>query len=168
KEAIKDPFFDQYWSSVRGEAGIAPRRNKSDLKWRFWDNPYNNYQTLVFDNAYGNKGYLIINTTDPYYFRLDDFFFSDLKLNHWIEIFETVKSWSRSKGAILLSHLTTENAYEVNCLEALRESFKEGIFLSSPLKRIQERNQVMPRCILNSELHNKNWNITPIIMEGRR
>lgn len=168
-----DPFFESFWINARLTAGIAPRRDKEDLTWRFWNNPYNDYCTLVLDNNETISGYFIINVTDPNIFHIEDVYFTPLDAELWQSAFRLLFDWASEKGASLIKYKTTNDGLLPDIQKRINTLCKPGPLTSWIRKNRKIPEQSMLRKISNYSKYNidlstNNWNITPILFEGRR
>ncbi|MEN8219336.1 MAG: hypothetical protein ABFS56_23840 [Pseudomonadota bacterium] len=170
-EAAKHPFFETFWNNARNELSVAPRRDKEDLEWRFWNNPYNTYKTILFSFDCGAQGYAIVNISNNKFFILEDIHVSPMKRELWMLALKDLAVWCIDEEAAWLRYITTSDGHPKEILDLFRELFDMGIVLRTRKACIKKTDQYMPRCISPSsslKISTSDWNITGILFEGRK
>lgn len=169
-EARESPFFNSYWGQARHNWGIAPRRDRQDLEWRFWNNPYGEFATVTFSQKGEQIGFAVLQLS-----RLPVIFLADLSIiKPEKDILTSVLSdlfyiASREFRAGLIKFACTSDSFPQDLIKVLRGSFR-----MTALLKYHSRTKLpapMPRKITQKgeELHLQDigWAITPIITEGR-
>jgi hypothetical protein len=166
-EAASEAFFEDFWAQSKTNFSLAPRRNRKDLAWRFFNNPYKQHLTMVLNEA-GIKGYCIISLSQKLAGEafLEDFCVqSNLSSDAEVLLGKLLNS-CKMAGIYSLQVLYTDDSELVkyNIVERYRA------LASRTLNRFREQpEKVMPRKVLNITcgLRNVGWDITPIVLEGR-
>lgn len=170
EEATQSDFFETFWKKARADYPFTPRRNKEDLAWRFWNNPYNDYMTFVYKNS-KSSGYAIIHTHDKKIYELDDIVVFPYTQDNFTALLTNTLHACKNMGGSLLRFSTTDDPASPNKfiqqmnLYNLREKWPFRSFYkeSTPSKMLR---YVTPKGE-NKSLCEKNWYITPFIFEGR-
>jgi hypothetical protein len=170
--AKSSSVFDDYWTQARSFWGVVPRRDKADLTWRYWDNPYIEYETLVFERPEGVVGYVIVDLSAGTLARLVDISF----LRPEAELIECVMSslfsvLRKTYGCVLFQYLVTDDVLPEPLFAQLRAYFRPSLLTRAyRAARVAEEN-LMPRKITalgkQCGLSASDWGITPIVLEGR-
>lgn len=167
-------FFDDFWNEARHFHGIAPRRDKADLQWRFWNNPYKKHFTLIIDKGEGFSGYAIISIDSkrPYQAFLEDYAVSQPTENNYRKLFNNLFAELSKSGIISISMLTTDDP----CIEPIRAYFYRRQLWVKRLNSLRYFNKKqnslgMPRQITQPgqslKLSIQDWAISGLIFEGR-
>jgi hypothetical protein len=171
-QAAGDPFFDSFWPACRSQYGLTPRREKEDLDWRFWKNPYWSYTTLVSDNHAGELGYVVLrlggSTSDTAI--IEDIVPGVPTARHFCRLLDSALSWLSSHGVRWAEFTTTDE----NCgKDSMAADLRNRQII--PLRQIERfrptPERLMPRKITESgrskgvDMHD--WYVTPLIFEGR-
>lgn len=160
-------FFDDFWSKQRKNAGISPRRDKEDLSWRFWDNPYNEYTTLLFSYESVYVGYAILEMGENGQVSLSDFYLSDFSMLK--VFFRTLKTWvSCNTESYFISYHIVTDSYKPSVMKELDSILNRSLFR---FFKKTNNNRFMPRKVTKKgfagNVSINNWNITPMLFEGR-
>lgn len=160
--------FDAYWSKVSHRYGLTPARTRANLKWRFWDNPYVIYQTILIDDSRYGLGIAIISTTAGYVLQIADVFCE--KPAHIGCYIQTVSRWAAKYLGFRTMHTTTTTD-SLNLFDACR--YRRHTWIYKVLKRNQcDRKPKMPRKVTALGISagidpNEGWFVTPFYFEGR-
>lgn len=161
------PFFSSFWPDARLNHGIAPRRDRADLKWRFWCNPYTDYFTYVLDSEVFS-GYVIFSLRGRTA-KLEDYAVLDPSEHCYAVLFKKVCSKLAAAGVRAFAAVTTDDAV----LTAANRWFgSHEAFCYRVLKKLRPpKDRMMPRYISSEkktrELGVYNWAVTGLIFEGR-
>lgn len=171
-EAEKTSFFDRFWDQARLNHGIAPRRDKADLSWRFWRNPYKEHYTFVVDDSHQKCGYAIVSINPEMSFQafLEDYAVINPSQANYDELFKSLIVALDKAGVTCLNVLSTTD----EVLDGTNAVFKKYQFILlriwCRLDKVRERPG-MPRFITESGiscgLSDRNWFVTGIVLEGR-
>lgn len=170
-EAKVESVFEDYWKEARQYWGIAPRRDKKDLCWRFWENPYHTHETILLEDRGTVLGVAVVHHVQPLFVRLLDVSFVRPNveiLNRCME--QLMYSIFRHYRCKIISFLMTEDMLTADLNGAFRKHFR-----SSFIRKLTNANQnaalKMPRKLTASGkglgLTDGEWAITPIVAEGR-
>jgi hypothetical protein len=110
-------FFADFWDEARTTAGLAPRRDATDLAWRFWDRP-GHRTTLTYTWPCGTRGYGIVGTNDGLHFTLEDIFLSAPRPDLLEALLTSILSWCTDEGGLMLSFMTTAESLPPQMLAA--------------------------------------------------
>ncbi|MBN9079813.1 MAG: hypothetical protein J0H84_26740 [Rhizobiales bacterium] len=172
REAVEHPFFETFWSHASGGYGLTPRRTQSDLAWRFWNNPYGNFVTLVAESRFGGDrcGYAIVRQHSKGVLSLDDIVVHPYEEAAFLELLRSVLVWCADSGAGVVQFLTTTDDVSprrwiegaplpnlADYLPAVRRAAKR----SPMLRRISE-----PLASRAGAAADK-WYVTAFVAEGR-
>lgn len=166
-DAIESPFFDDFWDQAKLRFSIAPRRTKKDLCWRFWDNPYKDHFTLVFNEG-TVKGYCIISLKNIFNREvfLEDFCVcSNEKKDAEILFFKLIELLNKS-GFYSLSVVCTKDSalYSYGFID------KKSMIIEKIYRKIKNQPvKTMPRKLIksNSTFSINGWDASAIVLEGR-
>jgi len=171
-EARKEPFFDSFWPNCRAGYGLTPRRDKGDLDWRFWSNPYSRHITLISDTDPQSRGYAIIrrSKTQPAAATIEDIAPYEQSAASFSRLLDSVISWTRQNGISWIDFATTDDPGVT--AEFVGELNKRSIDALSLVSHLRKREvATMPRKITPSgdsrEVRQSGWYVTPLIFEGR-
>jgi hypothetical protein len=152
-------FFADFWNEARATAGLAPRRDVTDLAWRFWDRP-GQRTTLIHTWPCGTRGYGIVGTSDGLHFTLEDIFLSAPRPDLLETLLASIQSWCADKGGLMLSFMTTAESQSPQMLAACHKQ------LNTSLSRRHREQHVSRRLTtLGRERIGEAWppmNITPL------
>lgn len=169
-EAKTHSFFVDFWDKARHVYGLTPRRNREDLQWRFWENPYGTHTTLLCDGYSDSGGYAIVRDLGNQNFRLEDFVIYPLDQIFFSKMLNAVCEWVYTKGGNVLFFNTVADH---GILTSMFQNFSQPDLRVSVLFRwLQQPEIFMPRrltgrsAILNDHSE-KSWYITPFVLEGR-
>jgi hypothetical protein len=158
--ALSSPFFDDFWPEARLSAGLAPRRDAADLAWRFWNMPWH-YTTLTYTWPDATRAYGVIHQGAPLHFALEDICISRPRPELLREFLEGIFAWSRRKGALMVSFMTTSDGHPAEMLKIYQNSMSKSLsrkYRDSHMSRRltvrgrQRLGDIWPPC-----------NVTPII-----
>lgn len=171
-EARQDTCFDSYWTSAREHWGVAPRRDRADLAWRYWDNPYVSYLTLVFEQRSEMLGFAVVDMPFAGHARIVDVSF----LRAEIKCIDTVMNalliaLRRQLGCVLHTMLVTDDFLPSSLDGSFRQHFKPSWLTRLYRAHRSSEDIYMPRKItqkgVDENVPAAPWGITPIIFEGR-
>ncbi len=170
QEAKKHQFFAKFWDIARNSYGLTPRRNREDLAWRYWDNPYGIHTTFVYEGSKsGGCGYAIVRNIGPQIFRLEDIVIYPIDQALLEKILNTVCEWVHAQGGNILSFSTVADENKlVNFFIKFQKTNLRDKFHSF----FNRNDTLMPRKLLNNTLVDSNnkiidWYVTPFVFEGR-
>ena len=170
--AKQSAFFDSFWTEARVHHGIAPRRDKADLCWRFWDTPYKAHFTFLLDESDKNSGYAIvsIDPAEPKRAFLEDYAVNNPIDSAYKLLFNGLFNALHTAGISVLNVTTTEDP----ALKEIGEIFKRHQLLVYRMRNwlvSQKTAMGMPRFITEKgsleSLEYSNWHTTGIVFEGR-
>lgn len=168
--AKQDQFFISFWKSIKNSYTTTPSRNYEDLKWRFWDNPYIPYLTLLLDSDTAGCGFAVIKIIDSGVFYIDDFIVEFPRSRSFSQLLDATLVWAARNGAYLVKFSTTADSIEWVGSDNFRPRYKNIIsmhFLDELKKDIKPK---MPRKICRRGntcgLKATEWYVTPIIFQG--
>jgi hypothetical protein len=170
EEALKTEFFHAFWDSIKHKYGVTPSRDYRDLKWRFWENPYIAYHTLILDSATAGAGIAMVCMPNSSVIRIDDFINERPQSKAFGYLLKAVLKWAKVQGAFAVQFTTTDDSIEWigsdNINHNRINSFTHKIFE----KRRNSLKMEMPRKIcnqgLNLFLNDHPWYITRGVFEG--
>jgi len=168
-DALFIDFFRTFWSSVKRSYPVTPSRYHEDLKWRFWDNPYISYQSLILDSELYGSAMAVISNTVPGTIRVDDFIVEHPKSKSFRLLFEALITWARMHGAYRVIFTTTSDSVDWVGHESLQ--LQPNFSFARRIYDIFAKSDVrMPRKICtNGQVFGitcSNWFVTSMIFEG--
>lgn len=171
-EAAKDDFFAVFWPRYRSRYGLTPRRDREDLNWRFWSNPYSRHITLVSDGTADDMGYVIIkrSKTARRSVLIEDIVPGDPDESGFARLLESALSWMRENGIAWADFsTTTDSGVAANLAGAMSP---RNIYNDRLLSRFRKDSIAqMPRKITANGraagLDTVGWYVTPMLSEGR-
>lgn len=170
QEAKKEILFQTYWNNIKRNYGITPSRDYEDLKWRFWDNPYNDYITIVLDHPSMGIGVAIVNKPYKYVAKIDDFTVEYPKSKLYKELIDGLFKYLKINGIHVVEMTTTKET-----IDWVGKNNFEPKICKYNLPLIINKNNLprkMPRKICPNgkslSLKETDWYITGIVTEGRR
>lgn len=166
--AKKHHFFDTFWNKAKCLYGVTPRRNREDLAWRFWDNPYGVHTTLLYIGNDGDSGYTIIRDIGAQNYRLEDIAIYPFDKKLLIKLIHSTCKWVYENGGNLLRFSTTTDT-SID-LDSLNEIKMTNLRTMPSFKRRQSTGGAMPRKLTGKSSNvqsDTKWFITPFIYEGR-
>lgn len=165
EQASKNDFFDYFWDLARINHGIAPRRDRDDMQWRFWSNPNKKYFTLIQEDT-KQKGYVVISIQNNIA-NLEDYAVAEPNKKNYINLFNNLLDQLRLNNIFLLR---TKNTSDKIFFSLNKYFDNKDVFLNKIYKTIfKSRTSFMPRYITNSGsqiIKDESWHITSIITEG--
>jgi hypothetical protein len=164
-EASNHLFFKDFWSNVRKDFPLTPRRDQADLKWRFWENPYSIYYSLICENHQYGDAYGIVRNCGSQVYMLEDIVCFPPTSAFFSEMLSSICEWAESHGANAMLFSTTSD--ENNLRIALENFRKTNLLTIFPLKKIEYKEQPMLRKVISNAYSDTDWFITPIVYEGR-
>jgi hypothetical protein len=165
QEASEHDFFDNFWNDARGNYGVAPRRDKEDLRWRFWMNPHIQCLTFINNVSSGDRGYAIISFSSGSA-SLEDWAVINPNVENYKELFQALRQSLKRFGITELLTTTTDDEqnkkklfmdYE-NLLSKLLRKYR-GKTPRQMMRKITDRG-------LGSHLTTSDWEISPILFQG--
>jgi hypothetical protein len=172
-EAKDEVFFDSYWSRARENWGIAPRRDKEDLSWRYWDNPYSPHYALIVRHPRLGDALMVIEAHGPGTVSIEDISMqrpSSELLNFAIEA--GLDAVRKRFGAKLITALVTSDAFPGKMMPVIAAHFRPSWLSRFRKMESISRLRLMPRKITplgqSIGLEPAPWNVTLIVSEGRR
>lgn len=169
-DANESYFFDAFWKSIRKAYTLTPSREKKDLKWRFWDNPYIQYHTLILDSCTHGSGYVILHSYQPGFMIIDDFITDHPKSKSFKVLFKAVLYWALRSGAHIVQFTTADDSIEWIGRDnfSLRSNL---LYVGRLINRSRNLNeQRMPRKITSrgkkSSIPYRPWYLTSMVFEG--
>ena len=172
EQARSDPFFEHFWSNSRSEYGLTPRRDKEDLDWRFWSNPYTSNTTLVSDHQSGEPGYVIFrnNVSVAESALIDDIVPSTPSAANFDRLLDSALSWMSNHKIHWVEFLTTDESCAAGGISS--GITKRNLLFRTALSMLRSTpDNYMPRKITsqgrNKNVDLNNWYVTPIVFEGR-
>ena len=164
-EASRHKFFKEFWSYARKDFPLTPRRDQIDLKWRFWENPYAIYYSLICENHHHGDAYGIVRDCGNQVYMLEDIVCFPPTSAFFLKMLSSICEWAESHGANAMLFSTTSDE---NDLRTALESFqKTNLLTTFPLKKIEREKQPMLRKVISDAYSDIKWFITPIVLEGR-
>lgn len=167
-QALNSPFFDTFWDNARLGYSITPRRDKIDLNWRFWSNPYAGYVTLISDRSPYGDAYAILKQVDVNIYQLDDFICFPNTKNHKNAMLFSVCNWVCDSGGSILRFVTTSDSTDHVADDTGLSNLNEKL----PFSLRKTQKCYMPRR-LNKHAENYEfirdipWDVNPFVFEGR-
>jgi hypothetical protein len=122
-DAVSSTFFVNFWTEARTGAGMAPRRDRADLEWRFWRHPSFTGSTLTYTSA-GSRAYFIVDTRDPLLYSLTDFFIAPADARLFADLLDALFAWCAQRGALALKFRTVAEGLPAPLLEVLFRKMK--------------------------------------------
>ena len=165
-EAASHKFFDNFWEQARTTHGIAPRRNREDLLWKFWTNPYKQHFTCVVDNVCC-QGFAIVSI-DRGIAKLEDYAVSQPTRACYQKLFDELLDRLHNNSVSVLRVVTTND----NALSSVLSDFSDReIACGRLLNKFMSSERRMPRLITRmgalEGLNSRDWHVTGLIFEGR-
>ena len=167
KEAMDHGFFEKFWEKSRGDYDLTPRRDREDLKWRFWDNPYHasDFTTLIYDTGENGQGYAIVQNCGNQRFMLCDIVCNPTDKWFCTQMLDSVCNWAQNQGANILRFSTASD--QIAPVEVFKAFQRANMFDKFPFRnRRNTDEQFMLRRINTSAFDGINWFVTPIVFEG--
>jgi len=164
EEAAASDFFADFWAEARGGAGMAPRRDRADLEWRFWKNPGFKGVTLTFTGAAGDQAYFIVDTADPLFYSLVDFYAVSVPAQRLGLLFDALFDWCTRHGALSMKFVTSTNGLPAPWMEVVSSRMRPfcvPIRSLAPSADLPRRLSPRGRTRLAKLPH---WNYTPILI----
>lgn len=165
-QAASDKFFDNFWEQARGRHGIAPRRNKEDLLWKFWTNPYKQHFTCVVDDD-SCQGFAIVSLAGGIA-KLEDYAVSHPTQVSYQKLFDELLDRLHYNSVKVLRVVTTND----DALSTVLSDFADRELACGRLiNKIMSNERRMPRLITKmgalEGLSSGDWHVTGLIFEGR-
>jgi hypothetical protein len=161
-EAKDHPFFNLFWKNARCFYEITPRRNREDLQWRFWDNPYGDHTTFIYEGSDGDSAYAIIRNLGTQTYRLEDIVISPLNEKFLIRVLNSICEWVYNHGGNILRFDTTNDQNKI--VEMFRTFNLQNSYISQRKRQVKKFMPIKLNC---KKCENKKWYITPFVFEGR-
>ena len=167
EQAPVSSFFDDFWETARSGYSIAPRRDKADLKWRFWDNPNINYFTLISENNSIGDAYAVLSEIDENIYQLDDFVCSPNSLELRSAMLVSVSNWVGDRGGSILKFVTTSDSTD----QVVGGGGLRDLNSCFPFSLRESPKQYMPRRLCKNSQHYAKirgmaWAVTPYLFQG--
>jgi hypothetical protein len=121
------PFFDDFWEQARPLAGLAPRRDKADLDWRFWRDGGEQRTTLTYCWQNGARAYCIVRHGNPFIFELQDIFLTTVNAALLQQFLNAIFSWCAERGALMLTFWTSEDGQPPELLDVFRRNMAASL-----------------------------------------
>ena len=172
QQAMEHAFFEGFWEHARHGYSFTPRRNREDLAWRFWNNPYNSERiTLVHQGGReGSAAYAIVRKVSRRIFLLEDIVCSPNNEELFSAFLYSVIEWSGEQGASILNFMTTSDS----CSPA---GWIGNMELPELMQKFPMSLRVLPEETMLRKASEKllaadpetlsSWYVTPFVGEGR-
>jgi hypothetical protein len=121
------PFFSDFWDAARSGAGLAPRRDVVDLRWRFWNDGQKRRTTLTYSWSSGARAYAIVKHSNPFIFDLEDIFLSVSRADLLQQFLDAIFAWSAERGALMLLFWTSEDGQPAELLDVYRQNMSPSL-----------------------------------------
>lgn len=163
-QAAASSFFWDFWTEARRDAGMAPRRDRADLEWRFWKRPQFVGSTLVFTGMAGDRAYFIVNTADPLFYSLEDFYMTCASGERLDSLMDALFDWCAMRGALSIKFMTSSRGLPAQWMEVILQKMRPF-----PIRR----SRLTPAADLPRRLTSRGktkiaklpaWNYTPILL----
>lgn len=171
EEAASLSFFDSFWRCARLGFGVTPSRDKIDLKWRFWTNPYKSHLTSLLeqDGVYCGYAIISINAANPLEALLEDYAVIEPRTELVDALLEQLLGRLKAVGVKWLNVNTTDDSTLLNQSRLFR---RRKMWIWRLLQRMGKKDsRKMPRKITPSGiaagLVGCPWEVSGIIFEGR-
>jgi hypothetical protein len=170
KTAKDSNFFHSFWPSTRQSYGITPSRDREDLKWRFWDNPYVSYYTLVLDSVTLGSGFAMLYSHAPGLMKIEEFVVEYPRSPAYGGLLGAVIEWAANQGAYSVQFTTTDQS--INWVGWDNFKPRKRRLIVQEMIRIHSRapEQRMPIKITEkgriTGLIDREWYVTPIVFQG--
>lgn len=105
-------FFDSFWGSIRKKYPVTPSRGLADLKWRYWNNPYQAHTTLVLDSETAGAGVAILHKGSDGRIIIDDFYVEMPGADTYNYLLNAVLHWASLSRAACVQFTTTDDSLE--------------------------------------------------------
>jgi hypothetical protein len=163
--AASSTFFADFWTEARTTAGMAPRRDAEDLRWRFWERPGFEGHTLTYTSPGGSRAFFIVATSNPLIFSLVDFFIAPANAPALDSLLEALFVWCAQHGALALKFMTTPKGLPPQWMEVFHCKMKPYALrrLSPPLE-LPRRLSPLGRSRMGDSLGP--WNTTECLVVG--
>jgi hypothetical protein len=122
--AASSSFFADFWTEARVSAGVAARRDASDLNWRFWERPGFEGHTLTYTWPEGGRAFFIVATANPLIFSLVDFFITPANAQRLDSLLDALFVWCAQQGAFALKFMTTPEGLPPQLMEVFCRKMK--------------------------------------------
>ena len=170
KQAEKSPFFHSFWKSVQKVYPVTPSRNFEDLKWRYWDNPYISYHTLVLDSITAGSAIAILHSPLPGKMIIDDFIVEYPQSRSFGILLKAVIQWASRHKVNWLEFTTTDDSINWIGWNNFDPGFNHQIIQKIMDVSKHSNAPKMPRKITANGhkigIKLKNWYVTPMVFEG--
>ena len=163
QEAIKDPFFADFWQQARIEAGLSPRRDVADLAWRYWLRPDSHFVTLSHAWNGGARVYCVVNTRNPVSYHLSDFFVTPMRPDLLDEALNSLFFWCARRGALTVYFSTAHRGQSPKLMEVFSRRMRICV-LNRFRKHMQLCSYVSPKGRTEIGMALPRWNITELLM----
>lgn len=171
-QASRDDFFSGFWPGCRSRFGLTPRRDREDLDWRFWSNPYAQHINLVSDACSDETGYVILKTNGARRrsVLIEDIVPSNPGIEGFRRLLVSALAWMRANGIDSADFATTRDQGTANDL--IDAMSGRNLYNRRLLSRFHRQPSAqMPRKItasgLAAGLDTAGWFVTPMLSEGR-
>lgn len=168
-EKIDSNFdFDSFWKTTSNKYTFTPSREKSDLLWKFWSNPYREHVTLILDNENLGIAVCTFSKRKTAIVYIEDIYCEiPQNLSKFLEI---IQLWSREA-------LNIKNLESITTTDSLKYFSSKKTRLTvwaekhAP-KKYRQGKFFMPRKITLQGIaldikKNDEWFVTPYFFEGR-
>ncbi len=165
--APRDAFFDRFWAEHRRNFRLTPRRDKDDLNWRFWTNPYVSYVTLVSDALSNEQGYAIVRVNGESAV-VEDIVPGPATAGSFARLLDSVLSWLSANSVNWANVSTTSDSCTNDDIASglrQRQSLARRLRNRTPAARYMPRKLTASGKDKNLDCHD--WYVTPIVFEGR-
>ncbi|MGB3500416.1 MAG: hypothetical protein WBA44_02255 [Mesorhizobium sp.] len=171
-EARNSPFFESFWSNARYNHSVAPRRDREDLDWRFWHNPYKPHLTFIHDVEGPDRGYAILSQHSdfPHAAFVEDIVSANPTSAAFGSLLDALTECCHRAGIEWLVFMTTDDGRgETNFASLLRRREMRVSALQKAWRPAEKRQ--MPRRVTDlgaSEgISGEPWHVSMIVGEGR-
>jgi hypothetical protein len=143
---------------------MAARRDRADLEWRFWKRPGFKGTTFIFTGASEGRAYFIVDTSNPLFYFLVDFYAISMPAERVGQLLDTLFEWCTRHGALSIKFLTARTGLSSSWMEVLMSKmnpFRIPIPCLAPRADLPRR--LSPRGATKlAKL--PAWNYTPILI----
>lgn len=162
REAMDSVFFADFWQQARFEAGMSPRRDVEDLAWRYWLRPDSSFVTLVKSWDSGARAYCIVDTTQPFIYRLCDIFVTPMRPDLLEATLNTLFYWCARRGALTMLFNTASRGQAPQLMQVFFEHMRLAV-MSRFRKQSQFSCYVSPKGEAEIGTPLPRWNTTELL-----
>ncbi len=171
REAVREPFFAEYWPRARLNNGIAQSRMVEDLDWRFWTNPYTEHGAVIINNPAMGDSLFVFSFRTRRSAELVDFSFERPSEDVIKKSVPLALSAMHKIGVRLITSDFVDDHMKGSLLASYKKGFN-GSLISTVRSLTHKKERPLPRRLTEKGIAKglplNTWDITPLAgYEGR-